>query len=50
VKISGGRVAKIGIFVGLAIAFALIALCEKLEEVVDYDSQSLRVSAWNMPT
>ena len=33
----------------LAIAWALIAICERLDEVVDHDSQSLRVSAWELP-
>lgn len=40
----------------LSIAWALIALCERLEdtnglvsEVTDSNSQSLRVSAWTLP-
>ena len=33
----------------LAIAWALIAICERLDTVIDRDSQCLRVSAWTLP-
>jgi len=33
----------------LAIAWALIAICERLDEVTDHDSQSLRITAWELP-